>query len=206
LAFDNNVFVNCPFDHNYKPILKSIYFCLTYLGYYPLLSETRNSAESRITSIQDLIENAKFSIHDLSRMQSTKKNELARFNMPFELGMDLGCKRFGQNKHREKCLLILDKERYRYQQAISDISGNDIQTHGDSPEKALRQVRNWLFKQNNTPIDSANKIWNLYNEFNGDFWEISQSDELSQEDIYEMPWDEYRYYILQWMEGRENFE
>jgi len=39
-------------------------------------------------------------------MESTKKNELARFNMPFELGIDIGCKRFGNADMNEKCLLI----------------------------------------------------------------------------------------------------
>lgn len=205
MAFDKSVFINCPFDNNYIPILKSIYFCLTYLGYTPLLSETKNSGESRINAIQNLIEQAKYSIHDLSRMQASKKNELARFNMPFELGMDIGCKRFGKVKHHNKCLLILDKERYRYQQVISDISGNDIQVHADSPEKALRQVRNWIFKQKNTSIHSANIIWNLYNEFNGDFYEIALSDGLSQDDVDEMPWDEFRFYISRWIEGRGNY-
>ena len=71
-----------------------------------MLSETINSADSWVDGIQDLISQAKYSIHDLSRMESTKKNELARFNMPFELGIDIGCKRFGNADMNEKCLLI----------------------------------------------------------------------------------------------------
>ncbi|WP_373495117.1 hypothetical protein [Aquiflexum sp.] len=138
-------------------------------------------------------------------MQASKKNELARFNMPFELGMDIGCKRFGNQIYKDKSFLIFDKEHYRYQKALSDISGNDIQIHKDIPEKALRHVRNWIFKQNNKKIDSANRIWNSFNQFNGDFYLILQSDELSQEDVDEMPWEEHRNYILQWMEGRKKF-
>lgn len=99
---------------------------LFYLGYNPLLSQTINSADSRVEGIQELISQAKYSIHDLSRMESTKKNELARFNMPFELGIDIGCKKFGDSDMNSKCLLILDKIKYRYQKSISDLSGNDI--------------------------------------------------------------------------------
>jgi hypothetical protein len=40
----------------------------------------------------------------------------------------------------------------------------------------------------------------------GDFYEIAESDELSQEDKEEMAWDEFKYYITNWVEGRENFE
>ena len=206
MAFENNIFINCPFDSKYKPILKAIIFCIVYLEYKPLLSETINSADSRVDGILDLISNSKYSIHDLSRMEASKKNELARFNMPFELGMDIGCKRFGSDSQKEKCFLILDKLKFRYQKSISDISGNDISIHNEEPEKALRQVRNWLRKLDGNHIDSPNKIWRLYNEFNGDFYEIAENDELSIDDIEEMPWDEYCYYIQEWIKGREDFE
>tara|TARA_R110002049_G_scaffold285775_1_gene467297 strand:- start:1570 stop:2103 length:534 start_codon:yes stop_codon:yes gene_type:complete len=161
MAFENNIFINCPFDSKYKPILKAIIFCTVYLDYKPLLSETINSADSRVNGILDLISNSKYSIHDLSRMEASKKNELARFNMPFELGMDIGCKRFGSDSQKEKCFLILDKLKFRYQKSISDISGNDISIHNEEPEKALRQVRNWIRKIDGNHIDSPNKIWRL---------------------------------------------
>ena len=206
MPFESNIFINCPFDKKYDPILKAVIFCIVYLQYKPLLSEIINSANSRVSGILDLISQAKYSIHDLSRMESTQKNELARFNMPFELGMDIGCKRFGNNLQKEKCFLILDKIKYRYQKSISDISGNDISVHHEEPEKALRNVRNWIRKISGDHIASANKIWRLFNEYNGDFYELAEKDELSDEDIEEMPWDEYCFYIEQWLEGRKNFQ
>ncbi|WP_299121852.1 hypothetical protein [uncultured Tenacibaculum sp.] len=203
MAFENNLFINCPFDNEYKPLLKALVFCAVYLDLSPLLSETTNSAESRISGIQKLIASSKYSIHDLSRMESTKKNQLARFNMPFELGMDIGCKEFGKEKMKNKFLLILDKERYRYQRAISDLSGNDIEIHKNSPEVAIRKFRNWIRKIKGTHIDSANKIWRIYNEFNGDFYFIAKEYELSKEDIEEMPWEELSQHIKRWLKSRE---
>ncbi|MCB9230677.1 MAG: hypothetical protein H6581_03400 [Bacteroidia bacterium] len=204
MPFENNVFINCPFDKEYKPILKAVFFCLIYLDFNPLLSETTNSASSRISGIQNLIEKSKYSIHDLSRMKSTRKNELARFNMPFELGMDMGCRRFGTEIQKQKFMLILDKERYRYQQSISDISGNDIAIHDDSPEKAIRQVRNWIRKFAGDQIDSANKIWLHFNEFNGDFYEvISPQNMLTDADVSEMPWSEFAFFIQEWIKGKK---
>src|SRR6266540_5630804 len=40
--------------------------------------------------------------------------------------------------------LIVDSAPYRYQQFISDISGQDIRCHDGSPDRAIDIVRNWL--------------------------------------------------------------
>ena len=51
------------------------------------------------TNCPSLISASPRSIHDLSRVE-LGENELPRFNMPFELGMALGAKRFGGPAHR----------------------------------------------------------------------------------------------------------
>jgi hypothetical protein len=56
--------------------------------------------------------------------------------MPLELGIDIGCKAF----HRDcsdKSFLIFDSEQYRFQQFVSDLSGQDIHQHGNSPKMAV---------------------------------------------------------------------
>jgi hypothetical protein len=69
---------------------------------------------------------------------------LPRFNMPMELGLFLGCKRFGPPPQRKKGCLILDSDKYRYRNFISDVAGQDIHAHGGNPEKAIVEVRDWL--------------------------------------------------------------
>lgn len=64
--------------------------------------------------------------------------------MPLELGLFLGCKRFGPPNQGKKRTLVLDSDQYRYRQFISDISGQDISAHGGDPERAIRAVRDWL--------------------------------------------------------------
>lgn len=72
--FYKNVFVNCPFDKNFRQILLGIVFTIIYFGYKPrLATERADSAESRIEKILNLIKGSKFGIHDLSRIESTKK-------------------------------------------------------------------------------------------------------------------------------------
>jgi hypothetical protein len=64
--------------------------------------------------------------------------------MPLELGIDLGCKRFGQGHEQEKVVLVMDVDRFRYQKFISDISGQDVYAHGSTPKQIINVVREWL--------------------------------------------------------------
>jgi hypothetical protein len=64
--------------------------------------------------------------------------------MPLELGLDLGCRRYGKPHHQEKVILVLDVERYRYQRFLSDIAGQDIAAHRNNVETTITAVRNWL--------------------------------------------------------------
>lgn len=204
MDFEHNVFVNCPFDEDYKSLLKPLLFTILYCGFDPQISETLDSGKARVQGIENLIENAKYSIHDLSRMESRAMGELARFNMPFELGLDLGCRRFKGGRHSEKRCLILDKEKYRYQKAISDLSGNDIAYHQANPELLVRAVRNWLFHIKQERLSSGKALWTFYNDFATDFYKITHEANYSREDVEAMPWSEYKLYIKEWISNRED--
>lgn len=166
--FDINVFVNCPFDDDFRQILLGIVFTIIYFDYNPRLAlEQADSAQSRIEKILGLIEDSKFGIHDLSRIESTKSGEYYRMNMPFELGIDYGCQKFKEGKCREKKILIIEKERYRFQKAISDLSGSDIKHHNNQVDKAIFAVRNWFITEELGRGDSGNRVWDNFNEFQG---------------------------------------
>ena len=88
--FERNIFVNCPFDKDYEPILQAILFCVLFLGFKPRIAlESNDSSQSRLAKISKLIYESKYSIHDLSRSQATAVGQYYRLNMPFELGMDI---------------------------------------------------------------------------------------------------------------------
>jgi hypothetical protein len=164
--FDKNVFVNCPIDDDYRQLLIAIIFTVMYFGYKPRLSlERADSAESRIDKILGLIIESKFGIHDLSRIISSDKNEHYRMNMPFELGIDYGCQKFKGGIWSKKKILILEKERYRFQKAISDLSGSDIKNHNDEVDKVIFSVRDWFITEELNRGDSGLKVWDNYNEF-----------------------------------------
>ena len=139
------VFVNCPFDESYRPIFEAIVFAVHDCGYVARCSlEVSDASQVRIERIATIIAACKFGIHDISRTELDGTTNLPRFNMPLELGLFLGAKRFGSLKQRSKTCLILDVERYRYQKFISDIAGQDIAAHGGNADEAIRVVRDWL--------------------------------------------------------------
>ena len=94
-----------------------------------------------------LIEQSRYAIHDLSRLQASREGEYYRLNMPLELGIDVGCKLFGKGPQRQKQCLILGEQRFRYRAAVSDLSGSDIAAHNGSPETLATELRNWLNTQ-----------------------------------------------------------
>ena len=141
----SHVFINCPFDAAFKPILEAIVFAVYDLGFVPRCAlELDDSGAVRLTKIERIIEQCALGIHDISNVTLDPGTGLPRFNMPFELGMFLGCRRFGGGTHSRKACLILEAEQYRYQKYISDIAGQDIHSHGGDPDKAIVEVRNWL--------------------------------------------------------------
>jgi hypothetical protein len=143
--YDGNVFVNCPFDDDYRRLFEAVVFAVYDCGYIPRCAlEIEDASEARIDKITKIIGDCRFGIHDISRTEPDSATSLPRFNMPFELGLFLGAKRFGRAKHRLKSCLILDVESYRYQKFLSDIAGQDVAAHGGKVVTAIRRVRDWL--------------------------------------------------------------
>ncbi len=206
IDFETNVFINCPFDDDYTLLLQPLLFTILYLEFNPrIATERSDSGEQRIDKICEMIESSKYSIHDLSRLQSKKKKEFYRLNMPFELGVDYGCRKFANNHHKDKRFLVLEKNRYDYAKAVSDLSGVDIKNHEDTPIKISRIARNWLagFAAEKS-IDAPAIVWEKFNFFMQNFAEERMKQGFSKDDIYEMPTSEFTGYIKDWILRNKN--
>ena len=103
-----------------------------------------DGAATRISKIEKLIEDCALGIHDISRTELDAANALPRFNMPLELGLFLGAKRYGDPRQKRKKCLVLDVERFRYQKFMSDIAGQDIEAHGGEVRLLIDRVRAFL--------------------------------------------------------------
>ena len=108
-------------------------------------------------------------------------------NMPFELGLDHGCARFGGGALSEKTILILEEARYDYQKGLSDIAGWDIHAHDADYINVVRIVSRWLIQQAGAdPIGPA-KIQGHYLTFQEWYWERETARGASDEDIKAYP-------------------
>lgn len=165
--YHSRVFINCPFDQEYQPVLRAIQFVLLACSYTPCSALQRdNAAHVRIEKIIDLMGGCRFAIHDISRTEADAKSSLPRFNMPYELGLFHGMARRGTKRDRQKRFLVLDRERYRYQVFLSDIAGQDIRSHDNQPEGAIRAVRNWLNSQDgDKSLPGAKALTRSYADF-----------------------------------------
>lgn len=144
-AYDRQVFLNVPFDGKYKLLLEALVFAVHDCGLIARCArERQEGTDIRLHKLYTLIEQSRFGIHDLSRTEVAGRHQLPRFNMPLELGLFLGAKRFGSRSQRRKSCLILEQKPYQYQVFCSDIAGQDVHAHGNDVDKALAAVRNWL--------------------------------------------------------------
>ena len=194
----NQVFVNCPFDKGYKPIFDAIVFAITDLGLVARSArEEDDGSEFRLAKIQRIIEQCKYGIHDISAVKLDAKHKLPRFNMPLELGLFLGCRRYGGKSHQYKVSLILDADPYRYQIFISDIAGQDIHSHNGDVRTAIGEVRTWLATASKRKrLPGGNDIFDRYERFQADFPALCKELKLRPKEV---TFKDFRQMIADWL-------
>jgi hypothetical protein len=112
MAHELDVFINCPFDENFKPFFEAIYFTIAACGYEARCAlEEDDASEIRFKKLCRMIQEAPRSVHDLSRTQLSDAG-YPRFNMPFELGLAIGAKTFGGKKLQSKTAVVMVAEPY----------------------------------------------------------------------------------------------
>lgn len=200
-AYSRQVFLNCPFDAAYRPLYEAIIFTVLASGFVIRCSrEQDDGGETRIGKIMDIIEGSMFGIHDICRIELDAVNKLPRFNMPLELGLFLGAKRYSSEaKGQKKRCLILDVEPYRYQKFISDIAGQDIRSHGGQFENAIGEVRNWLATVSRRTLPGQNELVNVYGQFRAVLPDILAGVHLTED---EMQFTDYVNICAEWLASR----
>lgn len=189
----NQVFVNCPFDEGYEPIFDAIVFAITDLGFVARSAREEDDAgEFRLAKIQRIIEQCTYGVHDISSVELDRQYKLPRFNMPLELGLFLGCKRYGGTTQRNKVSLILDSDPHRYQIFISDIAGQDIHSHDADVKTAIREIRAWLATASKRKqLPGGKDIFDRYRRFQEDLPALCaelklQANEITFKDLRQM--------------------
>jgi len=196
--YESNVYINCPFDENYTDIFRAIIFVVFDCGYIPRCTlELEDASVVRIDNITRIISNCKFGINDISRTELDNINNLPRFNMPLELGLFLGAKKFGSNKDRSKVCLILDRDKYRYQKFISNIAGQDIKAHNNDSFAVIPIIRNWLRNSSGLKtIPGGAEIIKRYRLFTTELPDVCIEAKLEQNDLI---FNDYAQIVSEWL-------
>lgn len=193
MDFERSVFINCPFDNSYDSMLHTMIFTIVSLGYKPRLAlESSDASVIRLETIMKLICQSRISIHDLSRIKPESDGEFSRMNMPFEFGLDFGCKKYTNEEGlKNKKFLVLGGKRYDYMKALSDISGIDIQYHNNEQTKLVSSIRHWfVINEHQVKAPSPNEVWMRLMDFNYEYELYTFKKGYSKSEIYEIPINE----------------
>jgi hypothetical protein len=192
------VFVNCPFENEYQNLFRAIVFTIFRCGFRARCAlEVIDGGEVRIDKIIRIIRECPYGVHDISRTELNAAG-LPRFNMPFELGLFLGAKRFGDRPQRAKKTLVMDTEPYRYQAYLSDIGGQDIAAHGGDVAEVIRSVRDFLNEPriHGSPLPSANVIAESYRDFLGALEKLCEAEGQKPQTL---PYSDYEWFVTSYI-------
>ncbi len=198
--FERSVFVNCPFDSEYAPLLEAALFCVIYFGYSPRLANERLEAgENRLDKICKMLRESKYSIHDLSRCKARKENDSFRMNMPFEFGIDVGLRRSGVRRFRDKKFLVLEEKRFDLKSSLSDIAGQDVEFHGRDFELVIKRVRDFFRVEANVSAPGRKRLLSDYVTFQGWMTEKKIYEGHSESDAVNLPTRERLDEMQEWV-------
>lgn len=198
MPYKNNAFINCPFDPEYRDLIERLLFILEFYGFKVNMSVSRTAGEERLANIIKHIKDSKFTFHDLSRHRATKKGEFARFNMPFELGIDFGCYNYQKNR-KDKVIAILDSDAHAYDIHSSDLSGRDILTHNNDGDIFFTIIPLWLSKSTGVDYDSPKALQGYFIAWQSDYRRILKEKQYDLRSIKKIDLEIYKRLLNAWI-------
>jgi len=127
--------------------MDAIFFTIVASGFRPRSSiESGAQADLRVERILTALNDSPYSVHDLSRSIGEGPENLARFNMPLELGMAIQLRHSQvKSQHPEPHdFFIMTGVHADYGRFASDLRGYDIEPHGEETEALVSRLVEWL--------------------------------------------------------------
>lgn len=189
--YENSVFVNCPFDENFAPLLEAMLFCVVRAGLKPrLASESLEAGQNRLEKILEIIGCCKYSIHDLSLAIASEAGEVFRMNMPFELGLDMGRRRAPDPETADKRFIIFENKPYELKRCLSDLAGTDVVFHRGDFRNVIKGLRNFLRVEAGRALPGATTLENEYYDFQGWMIEKKINEGHTEDEAKDLPTQE----------------
>jgi hypothetical protein len=197
-----NVFINCPYDEQYYPLLRPLIFTLVFFQLKPRMSFESNEGERRLDKIIKMIHDSALSIHDLSRYKADQAGDYYRLNMAFELGIDYGCKECYCENNKKKKFLIMSDYPFECQKTISDLSGVDFEYHNNEILPLINIVRNWLRKNSPREVKAnPERVFYFFNYFMKELDDKKVDTNFHRDNLNTMPISEYIAFIKKWFKN-----
>jgi len=143
-----SVFINCPYDDGYGTVLDALIFAVVCCGFTPRSAVEGLFGGQRMSRIGEPLRDSQLSIHDLSRYRYEPPRELARFNMPFELGMAFEMERafdYRESDFAHQWLVLAPRD-MPFKDVISDLAGFDPLVY-TARDDLVRSVILWLIER-----------------------------------------------------------
>src|SRR5262249_29289266 len=153
---------------DYQKLLLALVFTTVAHGFIPRSArETEGDPEPRFSRILNTIATSKYSIHDLTRSTGEGGDNLARFNMPLELGMAAAFRFERESSERSHRWLALVPDGFAYQRFVSDLASFDPARHDSSVQSIVREVSAWLRTLEDVlyPAPSALQIYESFRDY-----------------------------------------
>jgi hypothetical protein len=181
-----SVFINCPFDDDYSPVMDAIIFSTVCSGFLPRSAlESGAIAVPRMERIARCVMSSRYSIHDLSRCVGEGEHNYGRFNMPLELGMAVARKISARTPDDDHDWMLLVPKGHSYQRFISDLAGYDAKPYEMTPESVIPAVMSWLAtRPNAVPGPKPRQVIETLPKF------TAAKEQLSIEWATDIPWSE----------------
>jgi hypothetical protein len=146
--YEKSVFINCPYDAEFRDYFHAIVLTVSAFGMAPRSGlQSTGQANTRIARIAETLANSKYSIHDLSRFTGEGVANLARFNMPLELGMAVALRYERSGTNRSHNFAVMAPSGSAFQQFVSDLAGFDPYMHELTVPSVIRETHSWLLDQ-----------------------------------------------------------
>jgi hypothetical protein len=144
-----SVFLNIPYDAGFENLLLAYIAAVSAFGFTPRATLEIPFGQRRLDRILTLIQQSKYSIHDLSRVQLDRNSpRTPRFNMPFELGLTVALEK---TAHPDHAWVVCESMRHRISKSLSDLAGTDAYIHDGTIKGVFREVGNAFVGSNRQP-------------------------------------------------------
>ncbi len=163
----------------------------------PQCLEIDDGGRARFGKIADLIGQCRYGIHDISRTDTSSAGGLPRFNMPLGIApCPSGPCATAAMRNATNDAAVMDSDRTRYRDFISDLSGHDIKAHANAPAQAIAAVRDFLRSASGMRLPGGVAVAALYARFTTDLPEILRQAKIEPD---EMTFTDTTAIIFEWL-------